>query len=215
MNQTFFDWVRRLIMIVAPVLLVILEWNHPSGFSKNVYQGLSHMSNWWTHLHIIQSFLFGIVAVAGIYLTLHDNSFVGVISKFFIWLFAISYLVFDSTAGIGVGFILGIPERDPTVDIETIRKVSQALYTDSIIGGSGSFFSLLGSWSWLLGIAFAIISIFMRNRKFEAWKLLPPLLLLAVSAYTLYVGHYSPYGPIAFATFALSSLWMDIFHFDL
>lgn len=215
MNHILFTWFRRFIMIVVPIMLVILEWNHPSGFSKNVSQGLMHMHGWWTQLHIIQSFLFGVVAVAGIFLTLHDNSFFGLVSKFFIWLFAVSYLVFDSTAGIGVGFILGVPERDPTVDIETINKVAQLLYTDSVIGGSGSFFSLLGSWSWLLGIAFAIISIFIRNKRIDIWKLLPPLLLLAVSAYTLYVGHYSPYGPIAFATFALSSLWMDIFNFDL
>ncbi|HRD56214.1 MAG TPA: hypothetical protein PLC42_07450 [Parachlamydiaceae bacterium] len=215
MNSVIFTWFRRFVMIVVPIALVFLEWNHPSGFSKNVAAGLSHMSHWWTQLHIIQSFLFGIVAVGAFLLTLHDNGVFGTLSKIFILFFAICYLVFDSTAGIGVGFILGMPERDPTLDIETVNKIAQALYTDKIIGGSGSFFSLFGSWSWLLGIGFAIISIALRNRRLSFWKLILPLLLLAVSAYMLYVGHYSPYGPIAFATFALASVWMDFFGFDL
>ncbi len=106
MNHLFWIWTRRLLMIVVPIFLVALEWNHPSGFSKNVYHGLMHMSNWWKHLHIIQSFLFGAVAVGSIFLTLYNNTFFGTLSKILICLFAISYLVFDSTAGIAVGFIL-------------------------------------------------------------------------------------------------------------
>lgn len=215
MNQMIFTWFRRFVMILVPTALVFLEWHHPSGFSKDVAAGLSHLSLWWTRLHIIQSFLFGFVAVGAIMLTLHDHGLFGSLSKLFILFFTICYLVFDSTAGIGVGFILGAKERDPTLDLETVHKIAQALYNDKIIGGSGSFFSMFGSWSWLLGIGFAIFSIARRNRLFAIWKLAVPLLLLAVSAYTLYIGHYTPYGPIAFATFAFASLWMDLFGFNL
>lgn len=215
MNATFFKWFQRLVLIVVPLALMVLEWNHPSGFSKNVYHGLSHMSHWWTMLHIIQSFLFGAVAVGAILLTFSSNGLFGSLSKFFIWLFAVSYLVFDSTAGIGVGFILGLSHSHPEINVDVIKSISQLLYSDPIIGGSSSFFSLLGSWSWLIGIAFAIVVIFLNNRIFPLWKLLIPLILLAVSAYSLYVGHYAPYGPIAFGALALSALWMDYFRFKL
>lgn len=213
MNHLFWNWTRRFLMVVVPIFLIALEWNHPSGFSKNVYHGLMHMSNWWKHLHIIQSFLFGAVAIGAIFLTLNNNTFFGTLSKALISLFAIAYLVFDSTAGIAVGFILDAPNQDPSLDTETVKKIVQALYTDPVIGGSGSFFSLLGSYCWLFGIASAIIAIFLANRNLPFWKLLPPLAFLAISAYALCVGHYAPYGPIAFAAFALASIWFEIFKF--
>ncbi len=215
MEKVLFIWFRRFVMMVVPFLLVLLEWNHPSGFSKNVYEGLHHMSSWWKELHILQSFLFGAVALAAMLLTFRQNNFFGIVSKFFIWLFAVCYLVFDSTAGIAVGYILDLPNHHPNIDVESTKNIVQLLYTDPIIGGSGSAFSLAGSYGWLLGISFAIISIFLTNRRLGLKKLLPPLILLAISAYTLYVGHYAPYGPIAFGSFLLAAIWFDIFNFDL
>jgi len=213
MDSFFWIWARRFIMIAVPITLVILEWNHPSGFSKNVYAGLMHMSGWWKNLHIIQSFLFGAVAVGAVFLTLGNNSLFGTLSKVFIWIFAVSYLVFDSTAGIAVGFILDMPNKSPDVDVESVKKIVQALYNDPITGGSNSFFSLLGSYSWLFGIFSAIIAIFMANRGLALAKLLPPLIFLGISAYALCVGHYAPYGPIAFFSFAIASIWFEYFDF--
>lgn len=215
MHRLLVQFIKVITMIVAPVALVILEWNHPSGFSKDVYSGLSHMASWWTVLHIIQSFLFGLVSIGAILLTIQSQNIFGILSKFFIWLFAVSYLVFDSTAGISVGFVLNLPVTYPDINwnLETIKEVAQKLYNDKIIGGSGSFFSLLGSYSWLIGIFLAVISIFIENKKMSLLKLVPPLMLLLVSAYSLFVGHYSPYGPVAFISFAVASLWMEIFRF--
>jgi hypothetical protein len=213
MTHLFFIWARRLFMILVPILLVFLEWNHPSGFSNDVYHGLMHMPGWWKHLHIAQSFLFGAMAVSGIWLTLYNNTIFGTLSKILIWLFAICYLVFDSTAGIAVGFILDLPKHIPSLDTESIKKIVQALYNDPVIGGSGSFFSLLGSYTWLFGIICAIVAIFMANTRLPLWKLAPPLVLLGISAYALCVGHYAPYGPIAFGAFALASLWFEYFRF--
>jgi hypothetical protein len=200
-------------MIVFPLILFYLELHHPVGFSKNVYDGLIGVSDHWFYLHIFQSILFGGVAVGAILLTHHNNNFWGLISKLFIWIFAIAYIVFDSTAGISVGFILDATKHHPDYDVNTIRGVVQLLYSDYLIGGSNSIFSLTGSWAWLLGIISAIIAIGLKYKNLPIWKLAPPFLLLLISAYTLYVGHYPPYGPIAFACFALASIWFEIFKF--
>lgn len=212
-NEIFLIWLRRFVMIVVPLILVFVEWHHPSGFSMNVYQGLFHISHKWKFLHLYQSFLFGAVAVGALMLTFRINNLWSVLSKIFIWLFAVSYLVFDSTAGVAVGAILEMSQKNQNLDINTIKQIVQQLYNDPIIGGSGSFYSLLGSWAWLLGIVTAMIALFIDNREMSYWKLLPPILLLGISAYTLYVGHYSPYGPIAFMSFGLASLWFEFFHF--
>lgn len=213
MSHIFFVSMRRIIMILTPLLLVVLEWNHPSGFSRNVYQGLAYFSTDWKYIHILQSFLFGGIAFCALLLTLSINNFWGILSKFFIWLFAVCYLVFDSTAGIAVGSIIETSQRNPTLDLVTVQKIVQYLYNDPVIGGSGSFFSLTASWSWLLGISTAIIALFFQNRELPLWKFLPPLLLLGISGYSLYIGHYFPYGPIAFSSFALASIWFEAFHF--
>jgi len=213
MNAIYRIWGRRIVMIVIPLLLVALEWNHPVGFSKNVSQGLGPVAAWWKYLHVFQSFLFGGIAIGAVLLTCNINNFLGLLSKVFLWLFAVCYLVFDSTAGISVGYILETSQQNPHMDQNTINEVVQNLYNDRLIGGRSSYFSLTGSWSWLLGIATAIIAIFINNRQYPLWKLAPPLLLLMISAYSLYVGHYPPYGPIAFGCFAAASLWFEVFRF--
>lgn len=212
-KKIFWIFIRRFTMIFVPFVLVGLESFHPSGFSQNVYAGLHSHSSWWTNLHIAQSFLFGAAAIGAIFLTLGVNTLWGTLSKILIWLFAVSYLVFDSTAGIAVGFIMNTYKENPEFDLQTIQKILNLLYNDPIIGGKGSFFSLTGSWSWLIGILSAVIALFLENAILPFWKLLPPLALLCLSAYTLWIGHYAPFGPIAFGSFALAVLWMEIFHF--
>lgn len=204
---------RRFVMIVIPLALVCLEWNHPSGFSSNVFKGLSPLGSWWKNLHIIQSFLFGAMAAASFYLTWNHSSYWAVISRFFIWLFAVCYLVFDSTAGIAVGFMIEQTLVNPSLDKETMIQIIQSTYKDPVIGGSGSLFSLTGSWAWSIGIGTAVLSLFLENNHLPVWKWIPPLSLLLISAYSLNVGHYSPYGPIAFGCFAAAALWFEVFKF--
>lgn len=213
MPQTLKIWIRRVLMIVCPVILVVLEWHHPSGFAAHVYDGLIQMAVHWKNMHIYQSVLFGAVAVGAFCLTMGIDGYWSYLSKLCIWLFAICYIVFDSTAGVTVGSVLQLSLEKPELDTDTIKALVQHLYNDPIIGGTGSLFSLTGSWAWLIGIVSAGIAIFLNNRSVPLWKLWPPLLLLALSAYSLYVGHYSPYGPIAFAAFAAASLWFEIFRF--
>ncbi len=200
-------------MVVIPLTLMILEWHHPSGFAKDVYDGLVHMASNWKNLHVYQSVLFGLVALGAAWLTagLHDGW--SYFSKGFIFVFAICYVVFDSTAGVAVGSVLQLSLDDPTLDNTTVRSIVQHLYNDPITGGTNSLFSLTGSWTWLLGIVTAIIALWRNNNALPKWKLLPPLLLLLVSAYSLFIGHYSPYGPTAFGTFAAASLWFELFRF--
>ena len=148
-------------------------------------------------------------------LTLDLNNVWVILSRTFLWLFLVAYLVFDSTAGIAVGFILEKYQHNPTLNPETVKFLVQELFADPVIGGLDSFFSLLGSLSWFFAIFAAIIALYHKYRSLPWWKVLPPLVLLAISGYCLSVGHYPPYGPLAFSSFALASLWFEIFKFDI
>ncbi len=204
---------RCFVMIVVPVVLVALEWNHPSGFGSAVFDGLAPLGSWWKQLHIIQSFLFGGVAVAAFLLTCGLQGFWAVLSKTALWLFLVCYLVFDSTAGISVGLMIEKTLENPSLDPETMKQMIQLAYKDPVVGGSGSLYSLTGSWAWAVSLIAAVVALYLENRHLSLWKVVPPLVLLLISAYTLYVGHYSPYGPIAFSCFAAASLWFEVFRF--
>ncbi len=208
-------WFRRLIMIIVPLMLALLEHEHAVGFSKQVYDGLIDHASWWKMLHIYQAFLFGCVAVAAYLLTSDINNIWATLSRIFLWTFLVAYLVFDSTAGISVGYILEKTKENPSLEPATIKPLVQEMFNDPVIGGTYSFFSLLGSFSWLFALVAAIIALYHKYRGFPMWKVIPPLALLAVSAYCLFIGHYPPYGPIAFTSFALASLWFEYFQFRI
>jgi len=207
------DWYRRIVMIGSAIALVCLEWDHPSGFSSAVFEGLAPLGSWWMHLHIIQSFLFGAVAIAVLLLTRGLYTFWAVVSKSALWLFLVCYLVFDSTAGISVGLMVEQALNNPSLDLDSMKELIQIAYKDPIVGGSGSLFSLTGSWAWSVSIIAAVLALYSENKVHPVWKVLPPLALLLVSAYSINVGHYSPYGPIGFACLGAASLWFEVFHF--
>lgn len=208
-------WFRRFVIIAVPLLLAMLEHDHATGFSENVFDGLRNQATWWKMLHIYQSFLFAAVAVGAYLLTLDINNVWAIMSRTFLWFFLIAYLVFDSTAGITVGFIIEKYQHNPSLNLETGKLLVQELFKDPVIGGVNSFFSRLGSFSWLFAIFAALIALYHKYRGLPRWKVFPPLALLAISAYCLFVGHYPPYGPLAFSSFALAGLWFEFFSFDI
>lgn len=208
-------WFRRLMTIIIPLVLVILEHEHAIGFSDNVYEGLIGQATWWKWLHIYQSFLFAGVAVGAYLLTIDIQNIWALLSRVFLWVFLVAYIVFDSTAGISVGFLLEQARDNAALDRNTMKTVVQQLFEDPVIGGLYSVLSVLGSYAWLIAIVTAILALYHKYRWMPKWKILPPLILLAVSAYCLFVGHYPPYGPLAFGSFALANLWFEFFRFRI
>lgn len=211
MHRVFSVFIRRITLILTPLLLVALEWGHPSGFSKNVFDGLSPHGDYWKWLHIYQSILFGAVAVGAFYLTANSQNLWAIISKCAVWVFAVAFLVFDSTGGIAVGLIIDASLNDPSLNLETVKELSQIIYLDPIVGGSGSLYSLTGSWAWTVALYSACISMLVDAGSKHYLKLSLPILLLLVSGYSLNIGHYSPYGPIAFGCMAAAGLLFELF----
>lgn len=62
---------RRLILFLPPILLILLEWWHPSGFSKHVFPTLYPERQWWLYLHLLQLPLFALIGTS-IYILLAD-----------------------------------------------------------------------------------------------------------------------------------------------
>jgi hypothetical protein len=198
-------------MIVVPVALVVVEVGHPSGSATDVYRRLNPMPEHWLRIHLLQAPLFGLMAVAALNLTWEMKGFWPLLSRVALWFFVVFYTVLDSIVGLAVGTILA--HQTPAMDAATTAEIVQRLFNDPIVGGNGSLVSRTGSWAWFVAMIAAIVSLFLVNRGRSLSVLFPPLVLLAICAWAIETSHTNPTGPIAFACFALASIWFEIFRF--
>jgi hypothetical protein len=202
---------RWLLMIGVPLVLVAVEWQHPAGANANVYVTLKPMAQEWLNIHLVQLPLFGLMFVAALNLTWGLKGKWPWVSRVALWFFVVFYTALDAIAGLAVGTIL--VHQTAQMNTATVAAVVQQLFNDPIVGGDSSVVSLIGSWAWLIAILWAVLALYWENRQRPTWQVVVPSLLLIGSGYALFTGHARPYGPIAFALFALASLWFEIFHF--
>lgn len=196
-----------LLLVVVPLVLASIEIFHPAHLHTHVFGTLDVHAKQWLFIHYIQSFLFGLMAVALYYWTRKDRSFLVWVIRFFIFIFLITYTVMDAVAGIAVGRLLSYPATY-NVDSECVRSVVQYLFNDPIVGGIGSVYSLTGSLTWLIAVFLTVILLAIRSWSSYFAQILPALILLTISGISLYISHANPYGPIAFGTFALAAIWL-------
>lgn len=202
---------RRLLLIGVPAALVVLELNHPAGVGDAVYDRVKPMAAEWLTIHLAQLPLFGLMALAVLYLTRGERGFWPTLSQVGIWFFVVFYTALDSIAGLAVGTIL--THQTPAMDVATVSAVVQLLFVHPIVGGVNSWLYYVGSYGWGIGLGAAIVSLYQRNRQVDRRLLLPPLALLAVCAYAIHVSHTVPAGPVGFGCFAAASLWFEHWRF--
>ena len=57
--------IKRLIIVLIPFLLGMLEIWHPVGIpGKSAYESLVNQAQWWLTIHLLQLPLFGLLALA-------------------------------------------------------------------------------------------------------------------------------------------------------
>jgi hypothetical protein len=198
-----------LLLVIVPLVLASIEIFHPANLHSHVFGALDVHAKQWLVIHYIQSFLFGLMALALYYLTRKDRSFLAWVVRIFIFIFLITYTVMDAVAGIAVGRLLLYPTAY-NLDSDCIKSVVQYLFNDPIVGGIGSVYSLTGSLTWLVAVVLTVLLLAIKSWSHYFAQIVPPLLLLTISGISLYISHAAPYGPIAFGAFALSAIWLLI-----
>jgi hypothetical protein len=219
-------------LLVAPAVLIAIELFHPAGFTQNpgMYEYLSEPQpynpafnalgyfgpRWWFTLHMIQTPMVALVAL-GLWLLvgkIDSSDGVGPIalawlSRVATFVFLIYYTALDSIGGFGLARSIQITERmasggqlNPD-QLEGVKQVLNASWTDPWVGGVGSFVSQTGSWAVFVGALLAAVALFIAKKA--PW---PALLLLVAFGWELQVSHTAFHGPIAFALLIASAFWI-------
>ncbi len=223
---------RWVCLLLAPLGLIAVELFHPAGFTAHpgMYQFLSQPEAyqpqfqalgyfgpmWWFTLHMIQTPLVALVVV-GLWLMLAevtdtDSGYARAAAWFAraaILVFAIYYTVLDAIGGIGLGRTIITTEAmaasgqlNPQ-QLDGVILLLNAMWTDPLVGGVGSFVSLTGSWAIFIAMLAAALALLLTRRV--PW---PPLIVLIAFGWELQTSHAAMHGPIAFALLIVASAWL-------
>jgi hypothetical protein len=218
--------------LVSPAVLIAIELFHPAGFTQDpgMYQYLHKPEpydprfaalgyfgpQWWFVLHMIQTPMIALVAV-GLWL-LADRAAAGGdsavtvvawLARIVTFVFAVYYTALDSIGGIGLSQSIELTERlarEGKLTAEQVQGVVLVLngtWTNTWVGGVGSFISLTGSWAAFVSALLVALALAMAKKA--PW---PALILLIAFGWELQVSHTMPHGPIAFGLLIISAAWI-------
>jgi len=194
---------RFLCLILAPLALIIIELNHPSGFGSAVYDHLNHVNDLWLTIHAIQPLFFALVGMGGIMLSIKYKNKISYISIVAFFLFIVYYTAYDSVAGIGSGVIIDVTSQLPSLSLTTGKAVLQKYYFHPIFGGSHSVLSEFASLTWIVA-TFSLAGVL-----YSAKKPIIPLLFLLLSGGFVWHNHGYPTGPMGFTCYLIAMLWIE------
>jgi hypothetical protein len=188
---------RRIVLLVTPLVLTILMIFHPSPYD-DVAGELMPISGWWIALHTIGFVLFALMGVALWMLTAGLEGVVVTLSRVAAVVFALFYDAGDAIAGISTGILArsaevgALGERAAVVAIE-------ALWADP-------FKTLLfdiGRYAWIVALVLAAVALYRAG----APRL--PLVLMVLPAYLVTFDHAFPFGSLTFGTFFVIAAWLE------
>lgn len=217
-------------LFLAPLVLVTIELFHPAGFTINPgayqyisqaqpynpqYQALAYPGpHWWFALHMIQTPMVALVAVGLWLMVQRVNTSDGSAAVFFAWLarlatfvFVVYYTALDAIGGFGLARTILITQSYhlPPDQLQAVINVINGTWTDSWVGGVGSFVSLTGSWAAFAAAMFVAVAVGLTRKV--SWI---PLLILVAFGWELQMSHTMPHGPIAFSLLIVSALWIRL-----
>lgn len=241
-------------LLVAPAVLIAIELFHPAGFTKDpgMYQYLhipqpqpyrhGHEAlgyfgpQWWFILHMIQTPMFGLIAVGLWLLADKITSADGPAAMTLAWLsrvatfvFFVYYTALDSIGGFGLARSIEITEQSahtgpltllltPTPAPTPAPTLTPTLTPDQIKGvemvlnstWTDKWVGGVGSFISMTGSWAVFISVLLLAIALFVTKKAPwpALMLLVAFGWELQLSHTMPHGPIACALLILSALWM-------
>jgi hypothetical protein len=201
MNGSRFERVCEAGLIVgAPFLLAIVEVFHP-----HAHDLLKLDINAWLAVHYAQILLFPLSALAIAALVRGQVGVAAKISQVAMFIFALSYIAFDTAAGVVTGILVKAARESGSPD--AWLAPIDAVWAHPIMGGSplaSPFLAVFGSIALSVGAVAAAVSL---KRSGSSWG---PTLLLAVSSFGIAVfkTHAWPGGPLTFGGMALAAGWV-------
>ena len=190
---------RRLVLLGTPLVLAVLMLFHPSLY-EDLAGELVPIADWWLTIHTLQFVLFAFMG-ASVWLLTDGLRGVSVIaSRVAALIFAIFYDIGDAVAGISTGILARRAAELPAEEQAALVGAMEVLFQSST---KNLFFSI-GIFAFIVALVTAAVALF--------WVDTPrvPLFLLALPVYFIGLDHAFPFGTLAFGTFFVAALWLEL-----
>ena len=191
---------RRVVLLGTPLTLAILEFFHPQ-VTRDVAGTLFPVAGWWITLHVVQLVLFALMGAALWLLTDGLHGIASTVSRLGAAVFVVFYGAGDTMLGISTGLLArGAGDLRTEVREGRVEAITW-LFEDPI----GQVLYGVGVLGWLVSVLAAVVALYAGGSP----RL--PLVLLVLSGFVLLVfDHPAPYGPIAFGSFFVGALWLEL-----
>jgi hypothetical protein len=190
--------VGLIFIVAAPAALAVLEVFHP-----HAHDLLQADVRTWLVVHYAQILLFPLAALALAMLVREQNSVAAAVCRVSLFVFAVSYIAFDTAAGVVTGILVSAGRNSGA--IESWRPAVEAVWTHPIVGGIGSpLLAVLGAIAISVSTVAAAIAV---RRSGASWL---PVLLLGLSGFgiSMFKTHAWPGGPLTFGGIAIACAWL-------
>jgi len=181
----------------APLALAIVELFHPHPHDL-VEVDLQR----WMAVHYAQMALFPLAALAECALVAGTSGAAAALCRVAMFIFAVSYVAFDTAAGVVTGVL--VQGARASAGVDAWRPAIQAIWNHAVVGGSSDgtpALAVMGTTAWLVGTLAAAVACWRTSRSWAATA------ALVVSAFGLLVfrTHAWPGGPLSFGAIAVAA----------
>ena len=190
---------RWLVLLGTPLVLAVLMLFHPSPY-EDLTGELVPIAGWWLTIHTLQFVLFAFMGASIWLLTDGLRGISVVVSRVAAVAFALFYDIGDAVAGISTGILARRAAELPVEEQTALVRGMEVLFQSS----TKNLFFTIGIFAFIVAIAAAVVALF--------WADAPrvPLFLLALPVYFIGLDHAFPFGSLAFGTFFVAALWIEL-----
>jgi hypothetical protein len=190
---------RRLVLLGTPLALAVLMLFHPSPYEDLTGQ-LVPIADWWLTIHTLQFVLFAFMGASIWMLTDGLRGISVAVSRVTAVAFAIFYDIGDAVAGISTGILARRAADLPAEEQAALVRGMEVLFQSS----TKNLFFAIGIFAFIVALAAAAVALFWANTPRV------PLFLLALPVYFIGLDHAFPFGFLAFGTFFVAALWIEL-----
>ncbi len=189
---------RRVLLLVPPLLLAGLEVLHPQP--DETPQALMDVSTWFAGFHVIQLALTGLVGLSVLLLADSFGRANAWVTRLGVGVFLVFFSAYDAVAGIGTGLAMRRARDLSTAQQEGVFEVVKSWPAF----GPPFGLSIIGTLGWVAAVGALALAARRQGAPRLQW------ILIALAAVFLLGGHPFPLGTLAFGSFFIAALLHEL-----
>lgn len=192
---------RRVLLVVTPLVLAAVLWFHPPGGEHGVYEGVRHDVGAWLLVHTAFLFFVPLMGFAAFLFLGGLQSRSAMVSRVALVVFLVFYTAYEVTVGLGTGILVQYANDLPAAEQAVVAGAIQHYNEDAILGDPASVALIAGVMGWVVAMVAAAVAL---RRAGAGW---PLTVLVGLSA--LFAVHPPPIGPAALGCFAAAAVLVE------